>query len=152
MFEAAEVGNKLDKDTFKREAPAVREALLEVQRRIATSRLAPLILIAGAEGAGKGETMALLLEWMDARGIETTILWDVTDEERERPEYWRYWRALPPRGKLGIYFGSWYTGPIVDRVFERIGSAEFERAMRRVRDFERLLTYEGVPVSSIGST
>jgi AMP-polyphosphate phosphotransferase len=146
MFEAAEVGNKLSKETFKKEAPAVRAALLAIQRRIATSDLGPIIVIAGAEGAGKGETMALLLEWMDARGIETTVLWDVTDEERERPEYWRYWRALPPRGKLGIFFGSWYTQPIVDRVFERIGPADFERAMRRARDFERILTYEGVPV------
>jgi polyphosphate:AMP phosphotransferase len=146
MFEAAEVGNKLSKETFKKEAPAVRAALLEVQRRIAPSDLAPIVLIAGAEGAGKGETMALLLEWMDARGIETTVLWDLSDEERERPEYWRYWRALPPRGKLGIFFGSWYTQPIVDRVFERIGPADFERAMRRARDFERMLTYEGVPV------
>jgi polyphosphate:AMP phosphotransferase len=34
----------------------------------------------------------------------------------------------------------------VDRVFERIGAADFERAMRRARDFERMLTYEGVPV------
>src|SRR3970040_1083612 len=123
MFESAEVGNKLSKETFKNEAPAVRAALLGVQRRIATSDLAPIVLIAGAEGAGKGETMALLLEWMDARGIETTVLWDTTDEERERHEYWRYWRALPPRGKLGIFFGSWYTRPIVDRVFERIGPA-----------------------------
>jgi polyphosphate:AMP phosphotransferase len=146
MFEAAEVGNKLSKETFRKEAPAVRAALLEVQRRIATSDLAPIVVIAGAEGAGKGETMALLLEWMDARGIETTVLWDPTDEERERPEYWRYWRALPPRGKLGIFFGSWYTGPIVDRVFDRIGPADFERAMRRARDFERMLTLESVPV------
>jgi polyphosphate:AMP phosphotransferase len=146
MFEAAELGNKLSKETFRKEAPAVRAALLEVQRRIATSDLAPIVVIAGAEGAGKGETMSLLLEWMDARGIETNVLWGATDEERERPEFWRYWRALPPRGKLGIFFGSWYTQPIVDRVFERIGPADFERAMRRARDFERMLTLEGVPV------
>jgi polyphosphate:AMP phosphotransferase len=146
MFEAAEVGSKLSKETFRKEAPAVRAALLEVQKRVATSDLAPLVLIAGAEGAGKGETMSLLLEWMDARGVESTVLWDATDEERERPEYWRYWRALPPRGKLGIFFGSWYTQPIVDRAYRRIGAADFERAMRRVRDFERMLTYEGVPV------
>lgn len=146
MFETAEVGNKLDKDTFKKEAPAVRAALLAVQRRIATSDLAPIIVIAGAEGAGKGETMALLLEWMDARGVETNVLWKPSDEERERPEYWRYWRALPPRGKLGIFFGSWYTAPIVERAFGRMKKAPFERALRRIRDFERLLTHEGVPV------
>ncbi|MDH3496947.1 MAG: polyphosphate:AMP phosphotransferase [Gemmatimonadota bacterium] len=146
MFEAAEVGNKLDKATFKREAPGVRAALLAVQRRIAGSELAPVILISGAEGAGKGETVGLLHAWMDARGLETHVLWDETDEERERPEYWRYWRTLPPRGKIGIFFGSWYTRPIVDRVFGRIDDATFERTMRRVRDFERMLTLEGYPI------
>lgn len=146
MLEAAEVGNKLDKKSFRREAPAVRTALLAVQKRIASTPLAPVIVVAGAEGAGKGETVALLLEWMDARGIETNVAWAPTDEERERPEYWRFWRQLPPRGKIGIFFGSWYTSPLVERAFGRMEAVTFERAMRRIRDLERMLTYETGPV------
>jgi polyphosphate:AMP phosphotransferase len=146
MFEAAEVGNKLDKATYKKEAPAVRAALLAVQGRIAQSKLAPVVVIGGAEGAGKGETVALLHEWMDARGLETNVLWDLSDEERERPEYWRFWRTLPPRGKIGIYFGSWYSRVIVDRAFDRMNDDAFERELNRIRDFERMLTLEGVPV------
>ncbi|MDH5195726.1 MAG: polyphosphate:AMP phosphotransferase, partial [Gemmatimonadota bacterium] len=113
MLETAEVGNKLDKETYKKDAPEVRTALLSVQQRIATTDLAPVIVIAGAEGAGKSETVALLHEWMDARGLETNVLWEPNDEERERPEYWRFWRMLPARGKIGIFFGSWYTQPVV---------------------------------------
>jgi polyphosphate:AMP phosphotransferase len=146
MFEAAEVGNKLDKATYKKEAPAVRAALLAVQGRVAASKLAPVVVIAGAEGAGKGETVALLHEWMDARGLETNVVWDLTDEEQERPEYWRFWRTLPPRGKIGIYFGSWYSRVIVERAFERISDDAFERALNRIREFERMLTLEGVPI------
>jgi polyphosphate:AMP phosphotransferase len=146
MFEAAEVGNKLDKATFKRAAPEVRAALLAVQRRIAASPLAPVIVIGGVEGAGKSETVALLHEWMDARGLETNMLFDLTDEERERPEYWRFWRVLPPKGKIGIFFGSWYSRLIVDRVYERLDENAFQRALSRIRGFERMLTLEGVPV------
>lgn len=146
MFEAAEVGNKLDKATYKRKGPEVRAALLAVQRRIAASPLAPVIVIGGAEGAGKSETIALLHEWMDPRGLETNVLFDLTDEERERPEYWRFWRVLPPRGKIGVFFGSWYSNLIVDRVFERIDENAFQRALSRIRGFERMLTLEGVPV------
>ena len=29
---------------------------------------------------------------------------------------WRFWRVLPPKGKVGILFGNWYTAPIVHRV------------------------------------
>jgi len=146
MLEAAEVGNKLDKETYKKEAPAVRTALLAVQERIATSNLAPVIVIAGAEGAGKSETVALLHEWMDARGLETNVVWEPNDEERERPEYWRFWRMLPPRGKIGIFFGSWYTQPILARAHGKMDGAEFERRMGQVRGFERMLAAEGYPV------
>ena len=37
---------------------------------------------------------------------------------------WRYRRALPPKGKLGMLFGSWYTAPIIDRVFRRSRHAQ----------------------------
>lgn len=146
MLEAAEVGNKLDKATYRKAAPKVRTALLSVQKRIAATPLAPVIVVGGAEGAGKGETVALLLEWMDARGIETNVVWTRTDEERLRPAYWRFWRSLPPRGKIGIFFGSWYNYPIVERAFGRMEVATFEREMRRICDFERMLTLETGPV------
>ena len=34
MFETAEVGSRIDKETFRQAEPAVRAGLLEVQRRI----------------------------------------------------------------------------------------------------------------------
>ena len=67
MFETAEVGNKVDKETYNREAPKVREALLAAQRELAAANFAVVVVIGGVEGAGKGETVNLLLEWLDAR-------------------------------------------------------------------------------------
>ncbi|MDH5197977.1 MAG: polyphosphate:AMP phosphotransferase, partial [Gemmatimonadota bacterium] len=79
-------------------------------------------------------------------GLETNVLWEPNDEERERPEYWRFWRMLPARGKIGIFFGSWYTQPVVQYALGKIDGAEFERCMGRVRGFERMLAAEGFPV------
>jgi len=146
VFEAAEVGNKTDKATYKREVPRIREELLELQRAVAGSNLAPVIHIGGVEGPGKGEVVDLLLEWMDARGIEAHALFETTDEETQRPRYWRFWRVLPPRGTMSVLLGSWYTDPIIDRAFDRIDDVVFEREMRRIRDFERMLTLEGIPL------
>ena len=146
MFESAEVGAVVDKRMWERAAPRIRTGLLDVQRRIADLPLAPIIIVGGAEGAGKSETMARLLEWLDTRGVESHVLWDSTDEERQRPPFWRYWRVLPPHGHMAILFGSWYTWPIVDRVFGRLRRAPFEGALRRIRDFERMLTLEGAPI------
>ena len=66
-----------------------------------------------------------------------------TDEERERPEYWRFWRALPPRGKIGIFFGGWHTAPIVRRAYKQIKEAELDRELAEVVACENMLAADG---------
>jgi len=146
MFETAELGVSVDKEVYKREVPKLREGLLAVQKHLAASDLAVVVVIGGVEGAGKSELVNQLLEWVDARGVETHAMGQLTDEERERPPMWRFWRLLPPRGRMGFFLGSWYTDPIVQRVFGKLGDAAFGQALDRVVDFERMLTQEGVVV------
>jgi polyphosphate:AMP phosphotransferase len=142
MFEAAELGNSLPKPAYKKEAPAVREALLAAQHQLAASELSLIIVVAGFEGAGKGETVNLLLEWMDARGIQTHAIHEPTDEERDRPPIWRYWRRLPRTGRTAIFFGAWYQELILRRVEKEVTQEEFTLALERIEDFERMLTRE----------
>ncbi len=144
MFETAEIGNKTGKAAFKRELPKVREALLEAQRTLAGSKTSAVILMHGVEGAGKTETVNQLLEWLDARGVSVHALNEPSDEERERPPFWRFWRNLPPRGRMGFFIGSWYTRPIVDRAFGRISAGKFNQALDRIERFEEMLSQEGV--------
>ncbi|HXC93261.1 MAG TPA: polyphosphate:AMP phosphotransferase, partial [Geobacteraceae bacterium] len=66
-----------------------------------------------------------------------------TDEELERPWMWRFWRALPPKGKIGIFFGSWYSAPIIDHVTGNTKNAELDQSMERIIRFEKMLTDEG---------
>jgi polyphosphate:AMP phosphotransferase len=103
-----------------------------------------LVLINGVEGAGKGETVHLLSEWMDARHIITHGFGEHTDEERARPPMWRFWRALPPKGKVGIFFGSWYTDPVVGRVLGTMKHGVFEDHLDRIVNLEQMLCDEGV--------
>lgn len=142
MLETVEVGRTLDKETYNCQIPQVRTALLTAQRELASAPLSLVVIVAGAEGAGKSETVNLLLEWMDARGIETHSMWEATEEERQRPPLWRFWRVLPARGRLAILFGSWYTLPIIDRAFKRIDRAEFETSLERIVQFEEMLYQE----------
>src|SRR5512140_1166763 len=125
MFESAELGHTIDKETYAKEEPVLREALLNAQYELLGGKKLPLIiLISGVDGAGKGETVNLLHEWMDPRHIQAHAFPAPTDEERERPPFWRFWRALPPKGKTGIFFTSWYTDPIVKRAYKQSRSAD----------------------------
>lgn len=149
MFESAEVGNKIDKAVFEQEAPAVRADLLQAQRELATADFSVIVLISGVAGAGKSETVDLLLEWLDARGIETVAMDRPTDEERERPPMWRYWRVLPPKGRMSIFFAAWEEHPSLDAIRGRVSRAEVERDLQRSVDFERMLCNENMLVVKI---
>src|SRR5262245_19215729 len=107
MFESAELNHDISKAVYKREEPKLRQALLDAQNELAqTRRFAVLVMIRGVEGAGKGEIVNLLNEWMDPRQIQVNAFHWPSDEESERPPMWRFWRALPPRGRIGIFFGG----------------------------------------------
>jgi len=144
LFESAELGHKIDKETWKREQPLVREALLGAQFELFEKKAFPVvILIAGVDGAGKGTTVNLLNAWMDPRTIDTHALELPTAEEKRFPPMWRFWRVLPPNGKIGILFGSWYTEPILERVEGHRDDAYLETAIGYINRFERMLADEG---------
>lgn len=144
MFESAELGNKIDKETFQKEEPKMRQALLAAQYEVLKAAKFPIIIVVGGiDGAGKGETANLLNEWMDPRYIRSHAFGEPTDEERERPPMWRFWRTLPPKGQVGIFFHSWYSKPILNRVHNDINEDEFDRRLEEIVAFEKMLTDEG---------
>jgi polyphosphate:AMP phosphotransferase len=143
MFEAAELGRTIPKNEYKARIPTLRMELLEAQRRLTAAPFPVIVVFAGVDGAGKGETVNLLNEWMDPRWIVTRAYGEPSDEESERPEYWRYWRDLPPKGRIGLFLSSWYSRPVLDRVYRRCRTADFDRQLERITGFERTLTDDG---------
>ncbi|MDP1997479.1 MAG: polyphosphate:AMP phosphotransferase, partial [Gallionella sp.] len=144
MFESAELGHKIDKDTYDKEVPPLREALLEAQMELAKLAKFPvIILVGGVDGAGRGETVNLLNEWMDPRFIQTHGMGEPSDEELDRPMMWRFWRELPPKGKIGVFLGSWYTWPILNRVAGRTKTADLDQSLERAKRLETMLVDEG---------
>ena len=147
MFESAELGHRISKEDWDREVPALREALLDAQYDLAAAKGFPVVLlVAGVDGSGKSETVNTLNEWMDPRHIQTLGLDEPSDEELERPHMWRYWRMLPPKGKIGIFDGSWYTWPILERASGRTKTSDLDQDMARVARFEQMLINEGALV------
>jgi polyphosphate:AMP phosphotransferase len=143
MFETAELGRSVGKEEFEAEVPKLRLELLEAQRELQKAGVPVVVLLAGADGAGKGETVSRVLEWLDTRGLDTHAFGAPTDEERERPRWWRYWMRLPPRGRIGFFFGSWYSEPLVERAFGRLSRARYDRMLGEIAFFEEMLAEDG---------
>ena len=147
MFESAELGHVLDAERYNREMTRLRQELLEAQLELVEARrFEVIIIIAGMDGAGKGDTVNVLNEWMDPRHIQTHAPGEPTETDLARPPMWRYWRALPPKGKIGIFFDAIYSEAIRDRVYDRIGNSELDQALERGNRFEKMLVDEGALV------
>jgi polyphosphate kinase 2 (PPK2 family) len=146
MFEVAEVGRKLEKDQYKTQVPVLRAELLDAQQQLLQAPFPVIVLFAGVDAAGKSETASLLNEWMDPHWIVTRGYMDPSEEELERPRLWRYWRDLPPKGRLALFLSAWYSSPIRHRVARRIDNADFDAHLDEIAAFERALTGDGAVI------
>ena len=144
MFESAELSHEIDDATYEKQSKKLRPELLQAQYDLLACKGFPVIvLVNGIDGAGKGETVNLLNEWLDPRHVRSTAFGPLTDEEANRPPMWRFWRALPANGKIGVLFGNWYTDPINGRALGTLKGSQLGASIERVRRFERLLTDDG---------
>ncbi|MCG8357386.1 MAG: polyphosphate:AMP phosphotransferase [Kiloniellales bacterium] len=143
MFETAELGRKVSKSDFNAQVTELRTELLEVQQELRRADFPAIILFGGVDAAGKSETINLLNEWMDPRWIITCAYGPPSDEERERPEGWRYWRDLPPKGHIGLFMSAWYSQAILERVHGEIDEAQFDKFLEHIAIFEQELADGG---------
>ena len=114
----------LSKKEHKRAVVSLRQELLELQAALRAADFPVYVLLCGVDGAGKGETTNLLNEWLDPHWMVTRAFGTPTQEEQERPQYWRFWRDLPPKGHLGVFLSAWYSEPLVSRAFGEISTTE----------------------------
>jgi len=143
MLKAVELGRSLSKEQYDAVLPGLRAALLAAQARLRSAGFSVVVLVNGADGSGKSETVNALHEWFDARFLVSQSYAEPTEEERAHPEYWRYWLWLPPAGRIGVFSGSWYTEPILQRVYGKLSDAELAERTTRINSFERTLSDGG---------
>jgi polyphosphate:AMP phosphotransferase len=144
MLESAEIGHKVSKQVYAREEPKLRELLLNAQFDLSQSGRGPvLLIISGVEGGGRGETANKLTEWMDPRHIRVVAFGQRAPDEAARPPAWRYWRSLPPKGKIGILMNAWYNEAMLAAVQGEIDADRVDTRVQAIREHEQMLSDEG---------
>lgn len=149
MFEQINTLQPLSRKEFKAAVTPLRQRLLEAQRQLHNADFPVIVLFAGVDGAGKHETVNALNEWMDPRWITSRAYDAPTDEEAQRPDYWRYWRDLPPRGQIALFQSTWYSQPLVQAVWREIDERLFDEKIQQIQSFERLLCDDGALIIKI---
>ena len=122
---------------------ALRVALLSRQQALRNTNYPVLIIVAGVNGSGTGEVIRAFGEWFDPRDVRSFAFSKRSEEERERPLFWRYWMSLPARGNIATYTGAWYTEAILKRAKNKITKRHFQRVIRHIQQFESDLSNDG---------
>ena len=140
---------RLSKKSYEERVPALREKLVQLQVRLKAAPTKVLLIFAGEEGGGRGEVINTLSGWLDPRGMETVAFREPSDEERERPVMWRFWRCLPALGRIGMFSGSWYTELLRAQAGDGPKPAHPEQHLDHIRRFEKLLSDNGTLIIKI---
>ncbi len=140
---------RLAKRDYEARLPALREALIQLQVALQTASFPVLLVVAGDDTSGRGDVVNVLNGWLDPRGVETFAFPEPTDEERERPLMWRYWRSLPPRGRMAVYVGGWHADALADNPRSPRELRAFDDTLRHLARFEDLLAADGVLIVKV---
>jgi polyphosphate:AMP phosphotransferase len=140
---------RLSKKAYQARASRLREQLVQLQVELKHAPFKVLLILAGPEGAGRGNLLNTLAEWLDPRGVETFSYHAPTDNELAHPHQWRFWRSLPGIGRIGLYAGSWYTETLREEARSQRALRHVAGEAERIRDFEKLLAAGGTLIVKV---
>ncbi len=133
--------------------------LAEAQELLyASDKWAVLVLFQAMDAAGKDGTIKHVMSGINPQGCQVFSFKQPSAEELDHDFMWRYNRALPERGRLGIFNRSYYEEVLVVRVHpewiqrQRIPDADpadpgfWKARFEAINNFEKRLTSNGTLV------
>jgi AMP-polyphosphate phosphotransferase len=147
MLDTLDLSISLDKQTYRQEIDALSGRLRTLQNACWEKRLPVVLVLEGWAAAGKGALVKRLVDCMDPRGFRVHPILSPTDDEKRYPFLWRFWQNLPAQGSMGVFYHSWYTHVLEDRLFERVKAAQVPTLMMHINEFERQLADDGVAIA-----
>jgi polyphosphate:AMP phosphotransferase len=142
MLEVSEVGNKIDRDEYDAAIPYLRVGLINAQYDLRDANFPVVIWIAGDDRLAANALVNRLNEWMDSRYADTRVFADPTEEESQRPQLWRLWRSLPPKGRASFFVGGLMRAASL-RAEAEIDEPEFSIWLRHISQMQHALVADG---------
>jgi AMP-polyphosphate phosphotransferase len=147
-------GRRLTRLEYEQALPRLQDALLDAQFALRQSgKHAVVLIVTGIPAAGRSEVVNELLGWLDPKLATVYGFHAPNDVERERPALWRYWRLMPPKGRIAILHSGWYQDLLLGAaglgVKTASSPAQLRRAVERVRQLEQMLARDGVVLCKV---
>ncbi len=132
--------------------------LAELQDKLyAQNTYALLILFQAMDAAGKDSTIKHVMSGINPQGCQVFSFKAPSSTELDHDYLWRCFKALPERGRIGIFNRSYYEEVLVVRVHpalldsqrlppEARGEGIWERRFEEINAFEKYLVRNGIVV------
>jgi PPK2 family polyphosphate:nucleotide phosphotransferase len=149
---------KLDKKGAKDILAKDIKKLAELQERLyADDRWSLLVIFQAMDAAGKDSVIKHVMSGINPQGCHVTAFKAPSTEELDHDFLWRAARALPERGRIGIFNRSHYEEVLVARVHKEILAKQklppklvtkkiWSERFKDIRAFERHLVRNGTVV------
>ena len=147
MLDNLDLDISLDKETYDAKIEVLMKQLRSLQLICREKKLPVIIVLEGWAAAGKGALVKKMVGYMDPRGFGVHPIWPPSEAEMGYPFLWRFWQKLPARGKIGIFYHSWYTHLLEDRLFGQVSDAEVPTVIRQINAFERQMVDDGAAIA-----
>ncbi len=135
-----------DKDVYEERLAKLQKTLLHIQQTYWHEKRRAVLVFEGWDAGGKGGAIRRLTEPLDPRGFHVWPISAPRPDEQGRHYLYRFWKRLPTPGNLAIFDRSWYGRLLVERVEGFATKEQWKRAYTEIRDFEKMLTDDGVRV------
>lgn len=143
MLDTLNLKLALNKADYCQQLDALINRLWQLQRTARERELPVIIVLEGWAAAGKGALVKQLVHPLDPRSCQVYPILQPTEEERRYPLLWRFWQRLPRRGATAIFYHSWYTHVLEDRLFGRIKPAQVSLVLEQITEFEHQWVDDG---------
>ena len=123
------------------------EQLFDAHELLYASESPPVLLVLqGLDCSGKNGTIKHVISAVNPVGVRTASFKEPAGEELEHDFLWRYRRALPAPGQLGVFDRSHYEDVIVPMAMSSMHPDEIDQRIADINAFERHLADEGTLV------
>jgi PPK2 family polyphosphate:nucleotide phosphotransferase len=150
---------ELGKDVIKGRAETVLaenlKQLAEAQELLYASDIySVLVILQAMDAAGKDGTIKHVMSGVNPQGCQVFSFKKPSDEELDHNFLWRYMKALPERGRIGIFNRSYYEEVLVVKVHPELcerqrlppgkrGKSFWQERYDDINHFERHLSRNG---------
>jgi PPK2 family polyphosphate:nucleotide phosphotransferase len=156
-YDPADTGKFENKESAQVKLAAGILQLAEYQNILyAQNKFSLLIIFQAMDAAGKDSTIKHVMSGVNPQGCQVYSFKSPSTEELDHDYLWRTHKAMPERGRIGIFNRSYYEEALIVRVHPELLSAQslpdldlkriWSQRFQEINDFERYLTSNGTVI------